>query len=465
MAVATNVRVEATSQSTTTVRWTDTASSGEAIYRSTDGSSYALVDTSTTPTTGLGSYEDTGLSAGTKYWYKLSNDAGSNFSSVVTVYTHSCGVPNAQQSDLALPRVGGEVTPDSFNAMADAVETSLTKFTSPQGQTCVACITDGALVIDCVTYADCQSIEVAVDQDINSISLPNCDNSIVDIGFIIPPNVTRKIGGWPKGIGFTGDEGNTAPISGGASGRFVNEFLNRGQNINGKSGKSKPGTTTQGTAQGGNYRVPGGGCVPGAFGELTISPGISIGGANVKNHSMSCSEGANLQGVTLSACGGHEPYTWSKTGAGIEISTVGNIVTVRPVTNAGSAVAGTAYLNRHYICISTTCSGVTCTNVQAESEAAYGCNDNFIQCQAVSGGAAPTGAAVGAVCCPEIAEERCPSGTCTSAGFGSGVNVFADMRTAPMIAAGCTPCGTNANGATVTVTDALGAQTTITLTA
>jgi len=59
----------------------------------------------------------------------------------------------------------------------------------------------------------------------------------------------------------------------------------------------------------------------------------------------------------------------------------------------------------------------------------------------------------------------CPSGNCaaaTATTCPSGRSESCDLRTAPMIAAGCAPCGLNA-GATVSVTDANGVVATIIL--
>jgi len=481
MAQATDVRVEATSQTSVTLRWTDAGSATEQIYRSTDGSSYALV-TGVAPS--AGSYEDTGLTVGTKYWYKLSNTAGSSFGSVVTVYTHACASNAAAPTDTSLPRAGDEVTADQFNELAQKVENGLVRLQSPDGRTCVACITDGALVLNCIDYAGCDQVTVNVDQDINSISLPDCDNAQVDIQFIIPPNTTRKIGGWPKGIGFTGDEGFQAPISGGASGRFVNEFINRSLNVNSKSGKSKSGTATAGTAAGGLSRRVNGGCtcIPGSSGELTIKT-CTLAGANQTTNSLNCS---GTKGMKLIACGGQGPYTWSKTGSAVLGGTSGNSISVSPATNSGSGVAGNAYNmavasgtdTPGGACI--TPAGTTRTCSGSGSCQTFGCNDQLLStiaglqpaCCPPGGGSQGPCTGFGTTPCtnpggtlgPCCSEVTCNGSTQQFQGNTSGTFPPIDTRSGAMISSGCVPCRLN-SGSTVTVTDALGTQTTIVLVA
>src|SRR6266487_2436888 len=117
MAAPTNVRVESNSISTTTLRWSYSGANPIAVYRSTDGSSYSEITTAETrPAAGTTSYEDTGLSGGTKYWYKLSDDFGSTFSSVVTVWTHGCATPATGGDGFSLPRMshGGGDPVDEF---------------------------------------------------------------------------------------------------------------------------------------------------------------------------------------------------------------------------------------------------------------------------------------------------------------------------------------------------------------
>lgn len=471
MAAPTDVRVEAESLTTTRLRWTYAGTESIAVYRSTDGASYSNVAFVLVGTT---EYEDTGLTAATKYWYKLSDDAGSTFSSVVTVYTHACGVDaNGKGTEITLPReTEDQVSADTFNSLATVVEQGLVRFVAPDGRTCVACITDGALVLDCIDFDGCNSIEVVVDQDINSISLPNCADKETDINFIIPPNVTRKIGGWPRGIGFTGDEGFRAPIRGGTSGRIINEYLSRALNTNAKSGKSKSGTATEGTNQGGASRSTGTcTCTPASDGGMRIVT-CTLAGAPNRTNSLGCANAT--QGLRAIVCGGRGPYTWSNTGSVTKSGTSGGSITVTPPTNSGSAVAGTAYkvANKY-----TASSGGSCQNWVAWSE--FGCNDASAGsgCQIAADGVGffPCGSFTTLAnlnctqpsCCASVCSGtvQCPSvgcNACACAVLAAGGSVC-DTRTAGMISNGCAPCGINA-GATVTVTDDTGAAVTIILT-
>ena len=85
MAQPTDVRVESKNPTNTDLYWSDNGGASNRVYRSTNGSSYSLI---TTVALGEEYYRDEDLSIDTKYWYKLSNDAGVGFSDVVTVYTH-----------------------------------------------------------------------------------------------------------------------------------------------------------------------------------------------------------------------------------------------------------------------------------------------------------------------------------------------------------------------------------------
>jgi hypothetical protein len=470
MAAPTDVRVEAESLTTTRVRWTYPGTSTINVYRSTDGASYSSVAFVAVGTT---EYEDTGLTAATKYWYKLSDDVGSTFSSVVTVYTHACGVDaNGKGTEITLPRETEEnVSAETFNSLATVVEQGLVKFVAPDGRTCVACISDGALVLDCIDFDGCNSIEVVVDQDINSISLPNCADKEVDVNFIIPPSVTRKIGGWPRGIGFTGDEGFRAPIAGGASGRIINEYLSRALNTNARSGKSKSGTNTEGTNQGGAANSTGScTCTPASDGGMRIVACTLAGAPNTRN-SLGCANAT--QGVKLLVCGGRGPFTWSNTGSVTRSGSSGTSITVSPPANSGSAVAGAAYkvANKY-----TASAGGFCENWVAWRT--FGCNDAETACDTAADGVGffPCGAFVnlaslscvqpsccnsacaGAVQCPSVGCNACACATLAASGS------VCDTRTAGMISNNCAPCGVR-SGDTVSVTDATGAVVTIVLTA
>lgn len=476
MAAPTNVRVESTSLTSATVRWTYPGANAVDIYRSTDGISYSLI---TSQLLGVVSYENLGLNSATKYWYKLSDDAGSTFSSIVTVITQSCPGNVTSTDMIALPLASGEnVDSQTFNELSTKVQSGLVKYVSPTGQTCLACISDGALVIDCINYDGCGTIEIVVDQNINSISMPNCQDATVDLMFIVPPGATRGIGGWPKGSGFTGDEGFTSPISGGAangSGRIVLETWTRGTNDNTRSGKSKPAVSNQGTASGGQSigsGVAGGcNCTPGSNGELTL---VACNPDGTPNPSLSLNCSGTTKNLSVIACGGRGPYTFSKTGGVTLSSSTGSKSIVSPPVNSGSGVAGNAYqiCSQGYVgsslgtCI---CGLYGCIykcddSLSAFSSGPAGCTTPIptLFREFIAGACMPTctppASTCNAVCSPSIPTA---SINCSTIPGGGTMN---DMRSGAMISAGCNPCGLNA-GSTVSVTDSLGTVYTLILSA
>lgn len=464
MAAPTEVFVEANSPTSTKLFWTYSGSNAISVFRSTDGSSYAAVGG---PAVGTNEYDDIGLTADTKYWYKLSEDGGSNFSSVVTVWTHACIADNDLATGLTLPRFSSQDDPDAqaqaLNELADNLENSINRIpgTNSNGE-CFACINDKAVIIEC----RCDSIFVPMDQDINSITLVNCEEEGTTIEFIIPPNETWAIGGWPRGIGFSGGEGRL-PVAGGSSGRSIQEvILPGGINDNQRSGRSRPGQpTSQNGRDGRRRRSRQNNCTPGTEGELTIKAE-----GNTTNYSLDCDGDKSLK---LYACGGVPPYTWSVSGS-LGLSSSGAQATITPPTNSGSGVAGNAY-SIVGTCINSTgsapncgaCSGATwihgCDDLPESACTEGGCGAGGCPGQALVA-IGPLGAT------PCIAAGSCAQGApngfttaCDALAANKGVGTIIDTRTAPMISANCAPCGVAGAGQTVTVTDSLGTAVTVTM--
>jgi len=457
LAAPTNVRVESNSITSATLNWSYSGSNPIDVYRALHGGSYTrITDGSTQVAPGTTTYTDTTAVTATYYDYKLSDDVGSTFSSVVSVTTQACGQPPSQFSDTVLPRSGDQVTSQDFNDLSQRVENNLVRFTDPEGRVCIACVdTNGALVIDCVNYANCDTVQVDVTQDINSISMPNCTNDIKQIDFMIPPSTTRKICGWPGGGGFTGDECFQAPLSGGSAGRTYSVGTSGGK-ANPTQAGSRPGYPPAARSGGGGSR--GGSdctCVPNGNGGLTIK-------SCTANNSLGCS---GTKSLTLIACGGRTPYTWSHTGSVVLSATTGTKITVTPPTNSGSGVSGVAYEIDGYQCSVVFTGAGNCGSVgvvAVNKSVTYGCNDQVLTCQ--------TGSSIGACSptVPAITSMPCAGGTgcsfpaCNDGGMGDLLTAQCDARTAGMISNGCSPCGLQA-GATVSVTDALGVVTTIVL--
>jgi hypothetical protein len=475
VAAPTSVRVEATSISTTVIRWSYAGSSPIAVYRSTDGSSYSEITSANDGTrvpSGTASYTDIGLSTATKYWYKLSDDSGSTFSSVVTVYTHACLDSPDGSDSFSLPRTGGGDPAEEFDELAKRVEEVMgARVLEPQQ--CATCPVDGAVVINCAS--GCHDWVVIADEDINSISMQWCDNGQATVEFLIPPNTTRQICGFAGGFGFTGDECTQAPIVAGANGRSVTVSTTpaSGGKASPKDTGSKP-STAPGPGNGGANGAACN-CVPNGNGALTIKS------CNA-NNSLACS---GQKFLNLVACGGRKPYTWSHTGSVTLSSTDREATSVAPPTNSGSGVAGTAYAKVALSCYWFGAGAGICgpgggsSILNQISWQDYGCNDAAIGgCNTADDtGAIETGCPSADPTSPCVAgtcPQTCSSGNCSGqvavfvgggspcAGGNLASSSICDKRTAPMIALGCSPCGLNA-GATVTVTDALGTQVTIIL--
>jgi hypothetical protein len=476
MAAPTNVRVEATSITTDTIRWSYAGASAIAVYRSTDGSSYNEVTSvlaSTRVAVGTTSYLDTGLTVGTKYWYKLSDDSGSTFSSVVTVWTHACPSDGSDQGSFPLPSITTDVVePGQINEMARRIEDALNS-TNTAPAPCIACPVDGAVVIDCSN--GCANWQIIADQDINSVSVNWCNNvPFGNIDLIIPPNVTRQICGFPAGFGFSGDECTQAPIVSGSTGRTMRVGLTGngaggGVSLAGGSTGSKPSTSdgpgkTSGTGSGGGGGAGGGsGCTCIATrGALTIKS-CRLG------NSLDC---GSTKTLALIACGGRGPYTWSKSGTvqlkGNTDLTAGNTangsnITVTPPANPAPATAGTAY--RLGVWIRCTTNGSNTMYVRD-----YGCDESVVQSTASD---ANNNQYNSSTChyCGDGGVSACGVGDtssttqrtvsdCTGIPFQANEGTMCDKRTAGMISAGCVPCGLTV-GNTVTVTDALGTSVSI----
>ena len=488
MAVPQNPRVEANSITTTVVRW-DTNALFVEVYRSPDGAVYAFVGGSAA---GISEFQDSGLDVGTKYWYKLSEDGGLTFSSVVTVYTHSCvGSVSSANRPVTLPRfsddeVAGLIadtsqvpgfstnlseTTQRMNELAERVEKAfLEKPPQTVTEACEVCPVDGAVVIDCST--GCNNWEVVTEDgaDVNSVSISWCNKFDGTIDFIVPPNATVGVCGFPAGFGFSGDECKYAKIKGGANGRRFRVGFSSGSasgasggagsstpGDQGKPGKS-PGSGASGGASGGGGGGAGCTCVPSRDGRLTLK-------LCNNNNSLGCNGSKSLKVI---ACGGRGPYTFSKTGSvSISPSADGNSATVSPPANPGSGTGGTAY--------SKAVVGVGCGHTVGTihgagvTAGAYGCNDQLILCPAGVSAATTVGIFADSACgCGPHSGHAISGGggvttvDCASV-YGSGaecqatadIGAVTDLRTGPMIAAGCVPCALSA-GSTVSVTDSTG---------
>lgn len=471
MAAPTSVRVEAFSQTDTQLYWVYPGSASIGIYRSPDGVTYALIDS---VGSGALTYNNSFLTAGTKYWYKLSDDGGSTFSSVVTVWTHVCGTPPGEGADLQLPRADKDIDIDAFNLAMERLEQM--NISSMGKDPCVVCVDDGRVIIDC--SSGCCEFYVDVTEDINSISLLYCSNGGDgqaasgcggNVSLFVPANVSRGICGWPVGAGFGGDECFRSPISGGAFGRTVSVGVGPGGSGSGSGSgaKSRSGSGGMGGGGGGGGSLGGCECVPGKNNALAIK-------ACTDGNSLGCS--STNKRLRLIACGGRSPYSWSHTGSVKFQGVAGDhstdtdtkespkntfpaSVVIVPPVNSGSAVAGNAYTKQAQYCDD----GAQAI-LPLPAANTFGCNDQVTITSTCSGASVCSG--VGSV----LFATPPASGICAAYKISStpvecqNQDGICDVRTAPMIAAGCVPCGVAAGASTVSVTDANGTVVTITLT-
>jgi hypothetical protein len=464
VAAPTNVRVESNSITTAKVRWAYGGSNSIGVYRSTDGAAYTLIGFSAVSAL---KFEDTALNPATKYWYKVSDDNGATYSSVVTVITHSCQTDEDGRSVFSLPRFKDEDREDDLNAMAARIEDEFSARIHNR-EKCLACPDDGAVVLDCVD--GCKDFLIVADQDINSITMNGCDET-TSVTFYVEPGVERRICGWPVTMGFDGDECEDSPIDGGTEGRTFG-VSRGGGNGGGGGSSSRPGAPRSGGTGGSGGGVGGSDCecVPDEGNQLTVK-------CCTEDCSLDCSSTKEME---IKVCGGVGPYNVSASGlmqvqktngdtiAATDEVSAGQTIVIKPPANTGSAVAGVAY--RVWVSFTTTAAGF-CENHFANRD--YGCDDlteaggttgncgffgtpscgtgTLSSCAAIpcfSGDCTTHVDCTGTPTCPK--EESC-NALATDLGTG----YVCDERTSPMIAAGCNPCALS-QGETITVTDAAG---------
>ena len=459
MAAPTNVRVESNSVATAQLNWSYAGANSVSVYRALHGGAYTSI---ATILPGTLVYLDETVATGVFYDYKLSDDSGGTFSSVVSVVVQTCPGAAGTTQSTSTPGLPQFTTEEDVNALnlqqiSQQIEATLgIRVTEPQK--CVACPTNGALIINCDD--SCFNFIVLATTDINSISIHGCNTGKIEV--VVPPNVTRKVCGWPAAFGFTGDECFNAPIIGGPNGRTVNVSLGGGAATatGSKKGYGGGGSATGGGGGGGDGCT----CTPDKPNLLTIKS------CNDDN-SLDCSASKSLR---LIACGGSPPYDWSNTGQVVLNRTTGTSVIVTPPPNPGSVVVGTAFTKHIY---STTCGHVAgTTHAAGNMWAVYGCADNFTSCSAALGGVVLGRLAFldGTCDCalhvghdtniPAAGLIDCglTGAALTECAVAQAKGAVEDRRTAGMITDGCNPCSLQA-GATVSVTDSVGTVYTIVL--
>ena len=343
----------------------------------------------------------------------------------------------------------------AFNQQAEQLEAYLNNLVG-SSDPCVVCPEDGCISID---LSDCNNYEVLVTENITCMRIVG-EGAPGTINFIIPPNVTRHICGFPSSFGGEGNECDV-DLDGGAEGTNW-PFAHMGSSAGGLSGGGlgKPGIPNAGQAQRTGGGGGGGGCV------CVAEPPSKL---TITCCSSDCEIDCNATDVKLDfrVCGGKAPYTWSTTAGTITHAGNGSSATLRPPTNAGGAVAGTAY---QVFAVN----GANCDTqgTRVWKRENWGCDDVLDSCTSFT-----SALACNAITCAngDVYSNAYPDGTSGGSCAGRlnmecfvspttpacdaqpvGLGARCDQRTAPMIAAGCEPCGSVMVGAVITVTDALG---------
>jgi hypothetical protein len=175
MAAPTNVSVQSNSPTQAAINWTYAGTNLIGVYRAPHGGAFAEITTPSSNRVGVGTtvYYDNTAIAGTFYDYKLSDDGGATFSSVVSVVIQVCPSANNSTSSASgpsLPRFTDDAQQivDKLNELSHKVEVGLSASLAPPGY-CTICSANGAITLDCTD--GCKDFLVVTTEDINSISV------------------------------------------------------------------------------------------------------------------------------------------------------------------------------------------------------------------------------------------------------------------------------------------------------
>ena len=397
----------------------------------------------------------------------------SSYSNIATVVTHTRSSDTGFSRELTLPRFDvedlKEASPqpiiDLLNSMAQKVEDKFNTQVA-RDEPCDVCITNGAIVLDA---SRCNKFNVAVDEDITSISIIRQGvGQDIEVAFT-PDGPGHTVAGWPiqqsGGITGSGEDQfgcgnpdnplvlvpNFATI---ATVKFLNENFH-------VCARLEPSTSEPKSGGGDGW----GETALAIECEATVDAGDYADSALEATScaAMNCAAGSpalNYRGV-----GGVKPYSWSisaPSASGVSPVTTVNVpnssARITPggtATDDGNRAYGSSYIQwtngpgECTVCQPTggqqyRCDGTAHNACNAGSDCANPCNENTPICKLSP---AP----------------RCNGGTpfcetpanCNDS--GNALRFTCDLRSAGQISSGtCEPCSINVDTAVLTLTDAVG---------
>ena len=410
--------------------------------------------------------------------------ADSTTTSIETVVTHNCQGAKGFFGELTLPRAESkDDVVSAFNEMVQQVEDRFNLLN--KNAPVVTCIVDGAIILDC---AHGSFFEVDLSEDVNSISIKNCDapGQEMNVAFrgttVDPLTGFRFVSGWPDDVVCstcgTAIEPTSIPIGNTFNQSFTTNRFGAQASTTKKPGggvdagclskcskheswgatpfetiiqecleacEEQPGGGVKGSGTGN-------GGVAAGDDEAGLDPCESISSLNVQIEiEIDCTEATPTS--KLRVCGGTPPYIWVvENGEGTpEVSLSGGwdqIITVKPPV--GEDVSGSAYRN-----------GLKVTSPANCSEGAFDCA-NVVGCDGVeiSGCTGPISGPANNFAIVCVSGGSCPGLDpcipCSTACSGFPIGNPLDVRTQQMIDDGCLPCALSLDGVTITVTDAEG---------
>lgn len=426
--------------------------------------------------------------------------ASGDYTEIATAVTQECNGGKGFWGELHLPRLeGGEEVIEKYNEMVQQVEDRFNLLN--RNDPIVACVTNGAIVIDCNQGGQ---YEVDLTTDVNSITFKNCNTpgKEVNVRFRNIGTVCVDISGWPAGVVCSSCGSAASPTE-----------LCPGETISRDFGMNRFGTPVEtNDTSGGAFTtcflecvkaaISGGGGVESAIvscGESCQEGAVGGGGGggaeaglcecavdDIEENllkvevctELNCEDTAPK--LELRVCGGVPPYEWAINGGDGALSGYyDNSITVTPKDSVNNFEGTEAFRQCYsrgtpFVCedscgfrlsVHYDCDGVllACSNPATDGVGCPGCVcEDIICCDSDAAGCAEW--------CPNIPvcdadTEQCPGGSGSiSSALKVAPSCAIERRTQAMIDDGCNPCVQQMDGVTVTVTDKDGTQVTTIIT-